>query len=167
MKILNERIRDDGPCADELLLAFDMRVRSRVLARTEGGVEVGVMLTRGGAPLADGDVLTGADGTRVRVRAKAEELLHVTVTTPQGLARAAYHLGNRHVRVEVGPDWLRLAADPVLEAMLVQLGAGVVRVTAPFSPEHGAYGGGHHHSHGDDPALHYAPRIHQFGEPSP
>ena len=56
-----------------------------------------------------------------------------------------------------------IADDDVLGAMLVQLGATVVRVEDVFRPEHGAYGGGHHHSHGQDDDMHYAPRIHQFG----
>lgn len=163
MHLLTERTRDEGDCADELRLSFDLRVRSRILARTVAGTEVGIVLARGGAPLADGEVLVAADGLRVRVRAASEALLHVTCTSPAALARVAYHLGNRHVRIEVGEGWLRLAADPVLEGMVRQLGATVTALTAPFQPEHGAYGGGHHQSHGDDPALHYAPRIHHFG----
>src|SRR5687768_16422063 len=59
--------------------------------------------------------------------------------------RAAYHLGNRHVAVEIGEQWLRFAADEVLAQMLRGLDATVIALSAPFEPEAGAYGGGHHH----------------------
>jgi urease accessory protein len=76
------------------------------------------------------------------------------------LARAAYHLGNRHVPVQVGDGFLRLAADHVLETMLEGLGASLTRIRAPFEPEAGAYGGQHHH-HGEEAG---AARIHAYGE---
>ena len=164
MRVLTSRLDDAAPCEGELVLAFELRAKTRVLARTAAGVEVGYILERGGAPLRDGEVLAGADGYRVRVRAAIEPLLHVTCADATSLARAAYHLGNRHVRVEVGDGWLRLAQDDVLHAMLEQLGARVERVDAAFDPEHGAYGAGHHHSHGLSEDMHYAPRIHQFGD---
>jgi len=74
-----------------------------------------------------------------------EELLNVECATPAALARIAYHLGNRHVPVEVGEGYLRIAEDPVLQRMLEGLGAKVSTKTAPFEPEAGAYGGGHEH----------------------
>ena len=163
MHVLTARAEGDAPCDAELVLPFELRVKTRVLARTTAGEDVGIILPRGGEPLHDGDVLVAADGYRVRVVAAREMLLHATCTDATELARAAYHLGNRHVKVEVGPGWLRIADDDVLGAMLVQLGATVVRVEDVFRPEHGAYGGGHHHSHGQDDDMHYAPRIHQFG----
>ncbi|MBL8484671.1 MAG: urease accessory protein UreE, partial [Rhodocyclaceae bacterium] len=67
---------------------------------------------------------------------------------PRELARAAYHLGNRHVAVEIGPDWLRLQDDHVLADMLRGLGAAITSLTAPFEPEAGAYAGAHAHAHG-------------------
>ena len=163
MHVLTTRVPDDAADLPELELTFELRAKARVLARTRDGVAVGIVLARGGAPLRDGDVLAGSDGYRLRVRAAPEALLHVTCPDGTALARAAYHLGNRHVKVEVGDGWLRLAEDEVLRTMLLQLGAHVARLVAPFNPEHGAYGAGHHHSHGQDADMHYAPRIHQFG----
>jgi urease accessory protein len=81
------------------------------------------------------------------------------------LARAAYHLGNRHVPVQVGDGYLRLAADHVLELMLKGLGARITPRRVPFEPEAGAYAGhahggtGHHH-HGEEG---HGGRIHEFG----
>ena len=162
MSALITRAPVDGPVAGELRLPFELRTRTRVLARMTDGTEVAVMLERGGPPLADGDVLAAADGRRVRIRADDEDLLHVTCADATALARAAYHLGNRHVKVEVGDGWLRIASDSVLEGMLRQLGASVTDRRAPFAPEHGAYGAGHHHSHGGEEGARYAPRIHDF-----
>jgi urease accessory protein len=95
-------------------------------------------------------------------------VLHVTCATPRELARAAYHLGNRHVPVEVGEGYLRLAADHVLKEMLEGLGATVAGMQAPFEPEAGAYGAsqGHAHSHEHDHEHghdHGGAKIHQYG----
>ncbi|WP_448562002.1 urease accessory protein UreE [Trichothermofontia sp.] len=79
----------------------------------------------------------------VQVRAKPEPVLTVTASTPLGLLQAAYHLGNRHVPLEITPHYLRLAPDPVLQTMLIQLGVSVQPEMAPFAPTLGAY----HHSH--------------------
>jgi urease accessory protein len=78
-------------------------------------------------------------------------VMRVTADTPVRLMRAAYHLGNRHVPLQIGEGWLRLEQDHVLMEML--LGLGGIRVeneNAPFEPEAGAYGGGHRHHHDDD-----------------
>ncbi len=99
----------------------------------------------------------------MRVCARPEKLLHVTCASSFELLRAAYHLGNRHVTLQLGDGWLRLPEDHVLQAMLDQLGASTCQVEAPFQPEHGAYGGGHHHSHHGDAEFNYGPRLHQFG----
>jgi urease accessory protein len=84
-------------------------------------------------------------------------VVHAVCADAASLARAAYHLGNRHVPVQVGEGFLRIAADHVLEGMLQGLGATLERMQAPFEPEAGAYAGGHQH-HGDGAA-----RIHEFG----
>jgi urease accessory protein len=83
---------------------------------------------------------------------------HIECDTPLGLARAAYHLGNRHVPVEVGDGWLRIAADAVLERMLEGLGARLTPMEAPFEPEAGAYGA--HHRHDNESG--HGGRIHEF-----
>jgi urease accessory protein len=79
--------------------------------------------------------------------AEPESLLHIECSSASELARAAYHLGNRHVAVQVGAGFLRIAHDHVLEAMLRQLGAEVSHIVAPFEPEAGAYAGAREHKH--------------------
>ena len=141
--------------APTLTLRYDARCRSRFAATLDSGEEVGVVLPRA-TVLKDGDVLVADDGALVRVVAAAESVLVVRANDALTLTRAAYHLGNRHTPVEIGVDYLKLEADPVLEAMLAQLGANVARATLPFQPEAGAYGGGHRHGHDDTFADDYA-----------
>jgi urease accessory protein len=128
-----------------LELPFEMRQKSRFKAKLASGEEVGVMLPRGEI-LRGGDLVTASDGRVIEVASQPEKLLHVQSENPVDLAKIAYHLGNRHVPVEVGNGYLRIAEDHVLERMVEGLGAKVTRVTAPFEPEPGAYGGvGHEH----------------------
>ncbi|PXW23644.1 urease accessory protein UreE [Paraburkholderia caballeronis] len=141
--------------APTVTLAYDARCKSRFAATLDTGEEVGVVLPRG-TVLRDGDVLVADDGGLVRVVAAAESVLLVRAPDRLTLTRAAYHLGNRHTPVEVGDDYLKLEADPVLEDMLKRLGARVARETQPFQPEAGAYGGGHRHGHDDTFADDYA-----------
>lgn len=136
--------------SEELVLGFERRQKSRLRTRLESGEEIGLFLPRGEV-LRDGDLLQGEDGRVVRVRAASEELAEAQADDALHLARLAYHLGNRHVPVQLGAGWVRLASDPVLEHMLESLGARVRRLRAPFEPEAGAYGGhGHGHGHGAD-----------------
>jgi urease accessory protein len=90
--------------------------------------------------LADGDLLQSEAGDiLVRITAKPEPVLTVTASDRLDLLRAAYHLGNRHIALEITTDYLRLSPDPVLQAMVEQLGLQVVAEIAPFHPEKGAY----------------------------
>jgi urease accessory protein len=153
--------RDDRATAqDRLTLPFDLRQKSRLRATLDSGEEAAIVLPRGEI-LRGGDRVASADGRVVEIAASPEKLLHVTCATPTELARAAYHLGNRHVAVQVGEGFLRLSEDHVLRDMLRGLGATVTTVEAPFEPEAGAYGGGHHH-HGDSPRYRPA-KIHEYG----
>lgn len=164
MLVIHQRLPARSPRWDEELhLTYEARSKSRLRCFAASGEEVGLFLERGQPPLADGDCLEARDGRLVRVVARSERLLHVTCASPLELTRAAYHLGNRHVALQVGDGWLRLLDDYVLKAMLEQLGATVEAIEAPFQPEHGAYGGGHHHSHHGEAEFNYAPRLHQFG----
>ena len=142
--------------ADELVLSFEARNRSRLRTRLASGEEIGLFLPRGGI-LRDGDVLRSAAGRLVRIVAAPEQLAEVRSEDPLALARAAYHLGNRHVAVEVGAGYLRFARDAVLEGMVTQMGLRVQAVEAPFSPEPGAYGSAHTHGAAQLPGT---PRIH-------
>jgi urease accessory protein len=132
--------------AATLTLAFDARCKSRLAATLDGGEEVALVMPRG-TVLADGDVLVADDGALVRIIAAAQDVLVVRAPDALTLTRAAYHLGNRHTPVEIGADYLKLEADPVLETMLRRLGAQVDHASEPFQPETGAYGGGHKHGH--------------------
>lgn len=97
-----------------------------------------------GSTLQNGDCIGGEGHNQVlKILAKPEPVLTVRAADQPWLLRAAYHLGNRHVALEVGPDYLRLSPDPVLESMLAHFDVTVTTETAPFQPESGAYG--HHH----------------------
>jgi urease accessory protein len=130
----------------KLTLPYDLRRKTRQLARLDDGEEVGLLLAPG-TILQDGDILESAEGDRVCIAAAAEPILFITASDSEKLARAAYHLGNRHIPVEIGTGFLRLEADPVLEEMLQQLEVIVEERKEAFNPESGAYGGGHRHGH--------------------
>jgi urease accessory protein len=123
-----------------VILSFDQRQKSRLRAKLESGEEVALVLPRGRV-LRGGDRVTTTDGRVVEIVGAPEKLLHIE---SESLAKVAYHLGNRHVAVQVGEGYLRIAEDHVLEDMLRRLGARVSHVEAPFEPEAGAYG--HHHA---------------------
>ena len=163
MLVIHTRIGEHNSHDAELLLTYEARSKSRLRCFTTDGEEVGLFLERGQPALHDGECLRAEDGRIVRVRAKPEPLLHGTCANAFELTRAAYHLGNRHVALQLGDGWLRLPDDYVLKAMLEQLGASVEAIEAPYQPEQGAYGGGHHHSHAGEAEFNYAPRLHQFG----
>jgi urease accessory protein len=133
-----------------LVLPFELRSRSRFRAHLIGGEEVGVMMERGQV-LRGGDLLLADDGRVVEVAAAAESVSTVHSADMRSLMRAAYHLGNRHVTLQIGELWLRYRHDHVLDDMLRGLGLNVVVEQAPFEPEAGAYHtGGHSHTHGAD-----------------
>jgi urease accessory protein len=149
MFTLTQRLPPDANAAvsQTLRLTAEERARSRHRFMTTEGSEVQLVLPRG-TLLRDGDLLrANEDDTLVRVRARPEPVLTVRAPDAFALMRAAYHLGNRHVALELGGDFLRLSPDPVLADMLARLGLAVVEEIAPFQPEAGAYGG-HAHHHG-------------------
>jgi len=141
--------------APTLTLPFDARGKSRLAATLDNGEEVALVMPRG-TVLADGDMLVADDGGFVRVVAATQDVLVVRAPSVRLLTRAAYHLGNRHTPVEVGADYLKLEADPVLEDMLKRLGVLVAHESQPFQPETGAYGGGHKHGHDETFSEDYA-----------
>jgi urease accessory protein len=142
-----------------LELVFDTRKRSRHRLTLPDGKELAWALLPG-TMLHPGDRLDAADGDAFActfvVAAAAEPVLRVTANTPLALTRAAYHLGNRHISVEVGDGYLAITPDPVLQDMLAQLDVRVDAVNVPFQPETGAYGGGHKHGHDATFAEDYA-----------
>ena len=130
-----------------ITLTYESRRKSRQKVRIDGGEEAGVILPWGES-LRDGDVLAAANGLVIRIVAASEPVMLVRCSHPRELARVAYHLGNRHVAVEVGEGILKIAPDHVLRAMVEGLGAHVELGNEPFEPESGAYGG---HVHGPVP----------------
>lgn len=131
------------PADCTLLLNAEERTRSRHRFDTTDGQTVFLQLPRG-TVLQDGDWLGAkTNDLLLRIQAKPEPVLSIQAPTALDLLRAAYHLGNRHVPLEITPTCLRLAPDPVLRKMLEHLGLGVTEEIHPFQPESGAYG--HHH----------------------
>ena len=141
-----QRLAETRDAQLQLVLPFDLRSRSRFRARLVSGEEVGVQLTRGQI-LRGGDRLLAEDGRVVEVRAAPESVSTLRTPDARLLARAAYHLGNRHVALQVGDGWLRYGHDHVLDDMVRGLGTEVTVEQAPFEPEAGAYHGGHDHDH--------------------
>lgn len=130
----------------QLTLPFDERQRSRLRVRLSDGEEAALFLPRGSV-LRGGDLLALSDGRTVRVVAAEESVSTVRSGNLKQLARAAYHLGNRHVPLEVGEGYVRYLHDHVLDDMVRGLGLTVTAERAAFEPESGAYGGGHGHGH--------------------
>jgi urease accessory protein len=143
MLIVRRRVVSPKVADTELVLPFELRQKSRLRTVLSSGEEIGLFLDRG-TVLRHGDVLLGDDGRIVRVKAAPEDLLEARCADAAALARVAWHLGNRHAAVQVGDGWIRFATDEVLATMLQGLGATVTAVRAPFEPEGGAYGSGHH-----------------------
>ena len=148
--------------ASRVALDWDVRCKSRFDATDSAGRLLGVFLPRGQV-VRGGDLLVAEDGTLVRVDAAPQPVLVVRHCPTHGsvfdLQRAAYHLGNRHVQLELKPDRLQLEPDHVLADMLRQMHLIVSEEVAPFEPESGAYasgghghgpGHGHAHDHGHD-----------------
>lgn len=135
--------------SDQLVLPFDLRQRSRLRVTLVSGREAALLLDRG-TILRGGDLLETEHGQVVEIVAANQAVTDVTAKTPQALMCAAYHLGNRHVPLQVGDGWLRLEQDHVLNEMLLGLGMVTIDQNAPFEPEAGAYGGGHRHAGDDD-----------------
>jgi urease accessory protein len=146
---LTERIAVSGHIDDTVELPFDLRQKSRLRVKLASGQEAALFLTRG-IILRGGDLLKSEDGLDgnsivVQVVAAQEPVYNVIAQTQRDLMCAAYHLGNRHVPLQIGDGWLRLEEDYVLKDMLIGLGMQVAETVAPFEPEAGAYGGGHRH----------------------
>ena len=153
MLSITQRWAGEKKSADvQLVLPFQLRSKSRVRTALDNGEEVGLVLERGSI-LRGGDLLLAEDGRVVVVVAAPECVSTVHSTDAHQLLRATYHLGNRHVTLQIGRGWVRYQHDHVLDEMVKGLGLEVQIEDAPFEPEAGAYGGhaalaGHGHSHG-------------------
>jgi len=163
-----------GPEADQtpddtLTLPYELRIRGRLRATTDKGVDVGLFLDRGPV-LRDGDRLRADSGEIIQIKAADEPVVTARIASGLPLARLCYHLGNRHVSLAIGHDdadsgWVRFPPDHVLAEMAELLGATVSQHRAPFDPEPGAYAltgiaHSHSHSHGDGEAHSHASESH-------
>ena len=141
---------DEASAVDTISLDAHERHRRRVMLRAERGTKFLLDLPKATA-LRDGDGLVLDDGAMVRIVGRPEPLVEIAAADAHELARLAWHIGNRHIDVEIIGDRLRIRRDHVIEAMLSGLGATLSPIEAPFNPEHGAYHQhGHDHSHGHD-----------------
>lgn len=131
-----------------LSLPIDQRVKSRLKVTLDDGREAGLFLPRGQI-LRGGDLLQSTDGLVIRVAAARETVSTVHSDNAHALARACYHLGNRHVPLQIAATWVRYQHDHVLDSMVAGLGLSVEVEQVPFEPEAGAYQrtahGDHHH----------------------
>lgn len=152
---LIEKVEGGSVEGTVLSLPYEQRIKSRLRTRLSDGTEVGVLLPRS-TVMYHGDWLRSADGTTVRVEAAAESVSTVSSPNSRLLALACYHLGNRHMALQIGEGWVRYLHDHVIDDMVRGLGLEVMAESAPFEPESGAYGGhafhggGHGGDHGGD-----------------
>jgi len=135
---------------DSVVLSYEERKKSRHRSKTAAGIDLGWFLERGHV-LEDGQILACSCGTKIKIIAAEEAVSEVCSTDTLKLTRAAYHLGNRHVPLQVGAGFLRFQRDHVLDALVCGLGLNVSSVEKPFHPENGAYKhNSHSHVHSSD-----------------
>lgn len=135
-----------------LVLTHEQRSRGRIRTADASGEEVRIFLDRGEA-LQIGEVLRGENGELLRVLGAVEAVLTARCNDWEAFSKACYHLGNRHVKIQIGERWLRIVPDHVLAQMLEGLGLEVQEERAVFDPEGGAYAQGHSHSHAHGHSL--------------
>ena len=137
-------IASSGEASDRLALTWELRRRSRLKATTVSGAAVGLFLPRG-TVLFEGDLLRASDDRIIEIEAAPEDVS--TISSPDAvlLARVAYHLGNRHVRTQVGPGFIRYRHDRAVDELVRKLGAEVQVEEVPFEPERGTKDHAHDH----------------------
>jgi len=143
-----QRLQERRPADTRLVLPYEARCRSRQRATLADGQSVAIVLERGQV-LRSGDLLLADDGRVIEVCAAPERVSTAHGADPRQLIRAAYHLGNRHVMLQIGANWLRYLHDHVLDDMLRGLGLTVKVEEVAFEPEAGAYAA-HLHRHASD-----------------
>jgi len=142
---VTERLATPAPAQETLTLPFELRQKSRLRTQLDSGEAIGLMLPRGNV-LRSGDCLRAENGTIIQLNAAPEPVSTATTSDPHTLLRACYHLGNRHVPLQITSAWLRYLQDHVLDQMLISLGLNINHENAPFEPETGAY---HQHPSSD------------------
>ncbi|MGB3665853.1 MAG: urease accessory protein UreE [Bermanella sp.] len=167
MKIFTKILDTDlpsGAVSETISLSFDERKRGRLKITTDNGNDAGIQIERGHV-LRHGTVLTNEHADYLTILASNEAVTTAKVDDATLFARGCYHLGNRHVPLQIGEGFLRFQEDYVLENMLHGLGIHAVHEQAPFEPENGAYapGTGHHHGHSHDHDDHSHDDGHHHG----
>ena len=140
---VTKKLQQPSEAQATLTLPFELRQKSRLRAALDNGQEVGLLLERGDI-LRGGDFLQAENGLIIRLNAAAEAVSNITSSDTLLLQKACYHLGNRHVPLQITDNGLRYLQDHVLDQMLESLGLRVTHDMAPFEPESGAY---HQHTH--------------------
>ena len=143
---ITEKLATPLAPSESLTLPFEKRQKSRLRVSLDNNQEAALILERGSI-MRHGELLRADNGLIVEVRAANEEVAVIYTEDSFLLARACYHLGNRHVPIQIGEGWLRIQRDHVLEEMVQSLGLFVKHECAPFEPESGAYSGHSNHSH--------------------
>lgn len=135
---VNQRLSESVAHDATVTMAYEYRQKKRVRTALDNGEDAGIFLPSGG-PLRGGDLLRAVDGRVIKVRAAREPVSTVASEDSPLLAKAAYHLGNRHVLLQFGDGWLRYLRDTVLDEMVTGLGLSVRHEMEAFEPEPGAY----------------------------
>ena len=146
MLTITEKLDTPAKHSASLTLPFEKRQKSRLRVSLDNDQEAALILERGSV-MRHGELLRADNGLIVEIRAADEEVAVVSTEDSFLFARACYHLGNRHVPLQIGKGWLRIQRDHVLENMVQSLGLIVSHQLAPFEPESGAYSGHSNHSH--------------------
>lgn len=137
---------DEMPMAFTMLtLTYDQRQKSRLRVTLNNGKEAGIMLERG-TVMRHGEFLRSTDGLAIQIRAADEEVAIASSDDALLLAKACYHLGNRHVPLQIDSGSVSFLRDHVLEKMVLSLGLEIQHEVTAFEPENGAYSGGHNHA---------------------
>jgi urease accessory protein len=144
-KLLDKKTRAEAT----LTLPIEQRVRSRLKVTLDDGRDAGLFLPRG-TLIRGGDYLSDNNGVIIEIIASNETVSTLHCDDITQLTRAAYHLGNRHIPLQIESNWLRYQHDHVLDEMLQQMGLIVIVEKAPFEPEAGAYQQAPHQHHSHD-----------------
>ncbi|RQW63518.1 urease accessory protein UreE [Vibrio viridaestus] len=149
LRVVSREDHHHGDVLDSVVLPFALRQKGRFRTQSKTGLDVGVFLPRGDV-LHQGDCLITECGKVLEVIAEKEDVVTATAEDWISFAKACYHMGNRHVPMQIGERWLRFQPDHVLQEMIERMGLTCTQHQAEFTPENGAYhGGGHHHHHHD------------------
>jgi urease accessory protein len=161
LKITERVDQSTQQTADDCIeLDYDDRKRGRLRTRSRLGKEIGLFLDRG-RTMQEGDLLKAENGDLFRVKAADENVVKAQASNSLQFAKVCYHLGNRHVPLQIGDHWLRFQPDHVLEALCLHFGLKVRTETVPFQPESGAYANLSQHTHHHDAPLQHEPLHHK------